>query len=637
MNRRLIMGTAGHIDHGKTSLIKLLTGYDCDRLPEEKARGITIELGFTHLELPGGSTLGIVDVPGHERFVRAMVAGAAGIDFVVLVIAADEAVMPQTREHLAVCRLLGIRDGLIALTKADLVDDEMLELAQADVADLVAGTFLEDAPMLAVSATTGQGRDELLAAIERVAQGARARSDSGIFRLPTDRVFTVKGFGTVVTGTCVGGQVAVGDEIGIWPAGRVARVRGLQVHDAAAQRAFAGQRTAVNLQNVEVAEAPRGSLLTTPDTLTPTMMIDVEVEMLAEAPRPLKRRSIVRVHQLTREVMARVVPMSAEQIEPGQTGIAQLRLTEPLLVLPGDRFVLRSYSPVMTVGGGVILASRPRKHRAPYDVALAELDRLRHGDVDEKMSVYYRLAGRAGLTLNELGPMLGVGAKSLRDQYQRLLSQRRLVRVDADSETAVDGDAFAAIESDLLTFLKEHHRQQPHQPGVSRAALLGGPTKGAGPKVMAKALSVLLAAEAVVHEGGVVRLPEHSVTADEDLQRTLDRLGDHARAAGLSGPTRKELLALADDAKLGEKALGMLLREGRLVRLGTDLHFDGEALAAAAATLEEYLREHEQIDAQGMKTLFGLSRKWSIPLAEHFDTARLTLRVGDKRMLRKRG
>ncbi|MDP8225159.1 MAG: selenocysteine-specific translation elongation factor [Candidatus Lernaella stagnicola] len=636
MNRRLVMGTAGHIDHGKTSLIKLLTGTDCDRLPEEKARGITIELGFTHLALPSGGDLGVVDVPGHERFVRNMVAGAGGIDFVVLVVAADEAVMPQTREHLAICRLLGIRYGLIAMTKLDLVDQDMLELAEQDVRDFVAGSFLEDAPIVPVSTVTGQGRDDLLRVIEQTAAQVTGRSESGIFRLPIDRVFTMKGFGTVVTGTTIGGRVGVGDEVEILPSGRRTRVRGLQVHGHAVEQTLAGRRTAVNLQGIDVSEAPRGDVLAPPDLLSPSWMLDVEIEMLDDAPRPLKRRSLVRVHCFTREVMARVVPMSADEILPGQSGLAQLRLTEPLLALPGDRFVMRSYSPITTIGGGVILSSQPRKHRAPFTKALADLQALSSEDIAEKMRVHYRLTGRAGIELRRLAPMLGVGEKLLRPHYQKMLSQQHLVRIDPDTERAVDAEAFAEIQGDLLTMLKRFHKERPTEPGISRAQWLSAKPKGAVPKVMEKVASVLLAAEKVVQEDGIVRLLDHSVTADEQLQAILDDLFAYATGCGLSAPTHKEMLERAGDKKLGEEAIGMLLRDGRLERLGGELFFASDALREAEEKLVAYLEENEEINAQGYKTLFDLTRKWVIPLAEYFDARRVTLRVGDRRVLRKR-
>lgn len=635
MTRRLVMGTAGHIDHGKTRLILALTGTDCDRLPEEKARGITIELGFAHLSLSAGATVGVVDVPGHERFVRAMVAGAAGIDFVMLVVAADEGVMPQTREHLAICRLLGIRFGLIALTKLDLVDDDMLSLARADVAELTAGAFLADAPIVPVSAVTGQGLDELRRAIEQTAAAAVQRSDSGILRLPIDRIFTMKGFGTVVTGTCVGGRVTVADEVELLPAGRRVKVRGLQVHGRPVETAGAGQRTAVNLQGVEVGEIPHGSVLVTPETLALTWMIDAETEVLPTAPRPLKRRGLVRLHNYTREVMARAVPLNAEQIAPGENGLVQFRLTEPLVALPGDHFVIRSYSPVATVGGGLILNSRPRKHRLPFTRALADLQILQGGSLEEKAAVHFRQADRQGLLLRHLGPLLGVGTRDIQAAYQKMLSQKRLVRVDAENDLAVDAAALAEIKQELLDLLRGFHAAQPLLPGMSRAELLAQPLRGADGKVLRKALADLAAAGLIEQEGGAVKLAGHRPTAAEDLRKLMAQVAAHCDRAGLRALTLKELQEAIGPDPLLDRALHMLLQENRLLRFGEWFYVTTTALDAAETALVAYLKDHGEIDAQGFKTLFGLTRKWAIPLGEYFDTRRVTVRLGDKRVLRR--
>ena len=627
MSRRLVMGAAGHIDHGKTALIKLLTGVDCDRLPEEKARGITIELGFTHLALPSGVTVGVVDVPGHERFVRTMVAGAAGIDFVLLVVAADEAVMPQTREHLAICRLLGIPRGLVALTKIDLIDADLLALAREDVTALVAGTFLEGAPIVPVSNVTGEGKDALVAAIDRVAQAAVERPDSGIFRLPVDRVFTRHGFGTVVTGTAVGGRVSVGDELELLPERRTVRVRGLQVHGETVEAAAAGQRTAINLHGVAVEEVPRGTLLAAPDALTPTYLLDVELTLEPDAPRPITARTRARVHLFTREIPARVVPLDVAQIEPGARALAQLRLAAPATALPGDRFVLRSYSPPATIGGGVVLHALPVKHRRPFQQAVADLRVLQTGDLLARLEVHFRQAGRRGLDPARLGALLGVGARPLRDALGVLLSRRRIVRVDKDTDFAVDADALAQIRQDLIRLLDEHHRAQPTEPGLSRAELLDRAAKGAEPKVLHRALQDLLNDAQVVLEGGTARLATHAVTADETLRQVVDRVAALVREGGLAAPSRHELGEAIGDAKLVDQALAMLTRDGRVVRVGETLYYDRDALARAEQMLIDYLNQHDGIDAQGMKSLFGVSRKWTIPLAEHFDAARLTLRV----------
>ncbi|MBI4391738.1 MAG: selenocysteine-specific translation elongation factor, partial [candidate division NC10 bacterium] len=361
--KHIIVGTAGHIDHGKTSLVKALTGIDTDRLKEEKERGISIELGFAHLTLPDGLRLGIVDVPGHERFVKTMLAGVGGIDLVILVIAADEGIMPQTREHLHICRLLQIPRGLVALTKRDLVDADWLELVAEEVRTFLKGTFLEGAPVLPVSATTGEGLDALKAALAALAAEAEPKRVEGIFRLPIDRVFTMKGFGTVITGTLLAGSLKVGDEVVVLPEGLRSRVRRLQVHGETVEQAFAGQRTAVNLPGIEVSAIARGSLLCLPGTLRPSTAMDATLTLLEDAPRPLKNRGRIRFHLGTSELLARAVLLDREELPPGQSAYVHLRLESPGAALPQDRFVIRSYRPAVTVGGGMILDPAPPQRR----------------------------------------------------------------------------------------------------------------------------------------------------------------------------------------------------------------------------------------------------------------------------------
>src|SRR5216110_3562596 len=377
--KHVVVGTAGHIDHGKTSLVKALTGIDTDRLPEEKARGITIDLGFAFLEEPDGLTIEIVDVPGHERFVKNMLAGVGGIDLAMLVIAADEGVMPQTREHLAICSLLHIKTGLIALTKIDLVEPDWLELVKDDVRGAVRETFLEDAPILPVSAKTGEGLAELRAAVRGLAAGVPPRGTDQLPRLPIDRVFTVKGFGTVVTGTLRGGRLAVDDRVQVYPGGVETKIRGLQTHGHPVTEAFAGQRTAVNLQGVERAAVERGDVVGLAGTLVPTVLVDGTLELLGDAPRAIKSRTRVRFHVGTREIMARVLLLDTPELEPGRMASARFRLEAPLVALPGDRFVVRSYSPIVTIGGGTILDVDPPRFKRKAPALVAHLALLQTG------------------------------------------------------------------------------------------------------------------------------------------------------------------------------------------------------------------------------------------------------------------
>ena len=396
--KQIVLGTAGHIDHGKTSLIKALTGIDTDRLKEEKQRGITIELGFAHFDLPGGQILGIVDVPGHEKFVKNMVAGATGIDLVALVVAADEGVMPQTREHLEICELLKIRYGLVVLTKIDMVESDWLELVREDVSEYLSETFLADSPMVEVSAVTGQGLEELTGVLDKMCQEIPEKEAGHIYRVPVDRVFTMKGFGTVITGTSVSGRIRTGDEITIYPQGINSRIRGLQVHNREVNDARAGLRTAVNLQGVEKAVIRRGDVLATKDSLRPTYMVDVSLDLLPSAPRKVKNRTRVRFHSGTSEIMARVVLLDREELNPGESCFAQVRLDEPTAVLKNDRYVLRSYSPVRTIGGGEVLNALPgRKKKRFSDTVFKEMKSLHTGELSELIELFVSIGRFQGV------------------------------------------------------------------------------------------------------------------------------------------------------------------------------------------------------------------------------------------------
>ena len=385
--KRVVLGTAGHIDHGKTTLIKALTGVDCDRLKEEKERGITIELGFTSMALPSGSEISIVDVPGHEKFVHHMVAGATGLDLVALVIAADEGIMPQTREHLDICKLLRVKKGLVALTKIDLVEKDWLDLVKEEVHDFVKGTFLEGAAIVPLSSTTGEGLPAFLAEVDRLAQEVEERSPEGLFRLPIDRVFTIKGFGTVVTGTIISGTASIGDTLEVLPGGLEAKVRGIQAHGNSVESATAGLRAGINLQGLETGDIDRGNVLVLSQTLKPTAVLDVVFQLLPSAPRPLKHRTRIRLHLGTAEVLGRVIPLAREEVKPGGEAFMQIRLEKPIVALPGDHFVIRSYSPLLTIGGGEVLDAFPSRHKRLSQQVKEEMEILEKGSDDEKIRI----------------------------------------------------------------------------------------------------------------------------------------------------------------------------------------------------------------------------------------------------------
>ena len=431
--KHLILGTAGHIDHGKTSLVKALTGIDTDRLKEEKARGITIELGFAHLDLPGGYELGIVDVPGHERFVCSMVAGVGGMDLVMLVIAADEGVMPQTREHLDICQLLGVKKGLVALTKIDMVDPDWLGLVTEEVRDYLAGSFLEAAPIMPISSRTGEGLDRLKGELARLAGEVEEKKGEGPFRLPVDRVFTITGFGTVVTGTLLSGEISVGDEVEVLPGALPCRVRGIQTHGKKADKGFAGQRVAVNLQGVEHTEIFRGDIVVPRGIYRPTRTIDARLNYLPAAPRELKHRATLRLHSATYEVPAKVILIDRDVLLPGESAYVQLRLAKPVLLLPGDPFVLRTYSPQATLAGGTVLDPSPLRRRRRSSEALSLLEAIENGEDVEKIRLMVAASLLSGLSLEEIVNRTGMSVKKIVDWTPGSWSRARMVCLVDDS------------------------------------------------------------------------------------------------------------------------------------------------------------------------------------------------------------
>jgi selenocysteine-specific elongation factor len=631
----IIVGTAGHIDHGKTALIKALTGIDTDRLKEEKERGITIELGFAHLDLDG-RRLGVVDVPGHERFIKAMVAGAGGVDLAILVIAADEGIMPQTREHLDICGLLGVRTGVVALTKSDLVDADWLALVGDEVRGRLAGTFLHDAALIPVSARTGAGLDELRAEIARLAARIPARAADGAFRLPLDRVFTIKGFGTVVTGTILGGTVRTGDALLVHPRALEAKVRGLEVHGSPAEVARAGMRCAVNLTGVAREDLARGDVLAHPGGVAPSHILDVRFRYLASSRAPLPRRSRVLLHHGTTQLMASLVLVDHDELAPGAEGLAQLRLdaTTPLAALPGDRFIARGFVVQehygTTLGGGEILRVLAPKARR-QDGAADALARIAAARGDARVLLEVGGSGAAGLSAADLGRRLGIAPADLAASLQRLTEGGDLVAAGDLHLTAAE---LARLDKQAIDHLTAFHAANPHKEGMSREEL-----RARLPRALPARFADLIV-------DGLVR--RGTLEIDKDLVRRRRAAGAPASAAsgladtlaaklaawGLEAPRPKEMPELL---KLPEPqikaALDQLVAAKRAVKVKPDYIADRAAIDALRAKLLAHLDAHGTIDAQQWKDLCGTTRKWSIPLAEYFDAEKVTLRVGD---LRKR-
>jgi len=635
--KHIILGTAGHVDHGKTSLVKALTGVDTDRLKEEKERGITIELGFASLPLKNGGTLGVVDVPGHEKFVKNMVAGATGIDFVLLVIAADEGIMPQTSEHLDICTLLGIRNGIIALTKTDLVDADWLALVRDDVRQFMKATFLDGAPIIPVSAVSGQGIAELSAAIEELARRIGERGDSGLLRIPVDRVFTMKGFGSVVTGTLVSGQVTVGDTVEVLPQRIHAKVRGIQVHNDAQQSAGAGQRTAINLQGLERAALHRGDVVAHPGIFEPSERLDVHLEFLKGAGRALRNRALVRFHTGTSEIMARVILLDREELKPGERVYAQLLLEAPVVAMGKDRFVIRSYSPIRTVGGGEILDPDAVKQKKAKDRFAAELETLRTGTEAERAAVILGRAAVQGLAASRLAVRAGIPLAGLSRVLKDMAEEKTVIRIDREETRIVSFPAYQRLKEELLKEIGLYHQRQPLKEGVPKEELRTTAGQEIENRLYNMALKELENEKKILADREHVRLASHRVDLKGNLGDLGGRIEKIYRDAGLAVPSVKEVMeALGGKKSEVQSVLGVLLNEGVLVKVTEELYVHSGPLNRLREDYTAALMKAGKATPATFKDLTGLSRKYIIPLMEYFDATRLTIRVGDHRTLRER-
>jgi selenocysteine-specific elongation factor len=626
----LVLGTAGHIDHGKSALVQALTGTDPDRLPEEKERGVTIELGFARLALPSGRVLGVVDVPGHERFVRQMVAGATGIDLVLLVVAADDGVMPQTREHLAIIDLLGIDRGVVAITKSDLADPDWVAMVAEDVRTLLRGTSIEGAPIVPVSARTGAGLADLLAALDSVAAETHARRSGLPFRLPVDRVFTIAGAGTVVTGTLWSGSVKRDDAVELLPSHATARVRGVQVHGSAVDAATAGQRVALNLAGIDVDEVARGDIAAAPGSLTVTDRFDARFTYLAANDKPFVSGARVHVHHGTREVLGRVLLMDTGELAPGESGYAQVRLEEPLAPRYDDRFIVRSYSPAVTIGGGVVLDTSPPRRTRPAPAERSLLDALAAHDVDAA-AVGLLTSRDIPMTAAEVAAALGLP----RDAVADALGRASLERVKAGSETYfVTSETLEALVESVREKLLAFHDENPAAVGVATSALRDRVRRALPERVFDAVLALAVERGVAVVEKGLVRHPQAAASAVAGEQAAADALLPVLEREGLQPGTVAELAAAAGvDAAIARRALSRLAAGGAVVRLGPELHFAAGAIDAAREAVVAHLREHERATAAELRDAIGVSRKFAIPMLEHFDSLGVTKRVGDERVL----
>lgn len=633
----IILGTAGHIDHGKTSLVKALTGIETDRLKEEKQRGITIELGFAFLDLPGGTHIGIVDMPGHEKFVKNMVAGSSGIDVVTMVIAADEGVMPQTREHMEICHLMGIEHGLIALTKTDLVDEDLLELALEDIQDFVDGTFLEDQPVIPVSSATGQGLDDFLAALEKICRQLPERRFSSIFRLPVDRVFSMKGFGTVITGTLTSGQIRVGEDIMVYPKRIVSKVRGIQVHSSSVNEAGPGTRTAINFQGLDKESVDRGDILSTPDTLIESYMVDAGFHYLKSNAKPAKVRTRVRFHSGTSEILGYMVLLDRDELLPGEDALVQFRLESPVCCIKDDRYVIRSYSPVKTIGGGVILNPVARKYRHMDAAVIQGLTGLAADDPEQTILFFLSLNGYKGLSFNDLRIMTNLSDKKLSTTLQKLLAQQAVIQTDKEKQTFVSGAFFDDFKKKVLEKIQHYHTANPLKEGMPTQELKSKFRYIKDPRFFNILFSRLEKENAVIQDKNLVKLADFKVALQVDQHQIKKDILSIYRSAGLTPPFFRTVCQDLDlDKKTAMDVLQMLIDEKQIIKTKDDLYFDAGVMARLEAELVTFLKNNESITTPEFKDMTGISRKFVIPLIEYFDAIHLTIRVGDTRQLRKK-
>jgi selenocysteine-specific elongation factor len=629
--KQIVIGTAGHIDHGKTALIKALTGIDCDRLKEEKERGITIELGFAYYRFGDDLLVGIVDVPGHERFVKHMVAGAWGIDMVLFVVAADESIMPQTREHMDICELLAIKRGIVAITKIDAADPDMVELVREEVQDMVKGRFLEGAPIIPVSSVTGENIDVLRTAIRQKAAEVEEKSRQGIFRLPVDRVFTIKGFGTIVTGTCISGAVRAGDEIQIYPTDKRARVRNAQAYHEDVKEAGAGQRVALNLQGVEKQEIERGTIVGRPESLLLTSRIDASLRYLKLPFKPIKNNTILRFHIATTQVEARLILLDRPELEPGDEAFVQFVFSEPIVVLPGDRFILRGSYAIQTLGGGTVLDIAPGKHKRLIPGLESMYLLLRSGSTRQKAEYHLEKAGFKGFTTQQLAVLLGAH-QDVADKIVADLAALGSARVIG--KMVVSAGRFGTYKETLKALLSQFHEKNPLKIGISREELRTR-LPDVDPVIFQAALEDAAKAGDAEIEKDRVRLSGGTDKSDESIGKLEGQIAAMLEARGLTPPTTQEM---ADELRIKERSLRDILEklvyEGKVVKVKSDMYLAARHIEELKSLVKEHLTRRKEMLPADFKAVTGLSRKYMIPLLEYLDEIKLTIRSGDKRVLR---
>jgi selenocysteine-specific elongation factor len=615
-----VIGTAGHVDHGKSTLVKALTGIDPDRLQEEKAREMTIDLGFAWLTLPSGRDVSVVDVPGHERFIKNMLAGVGGLDAALLVIAADEGPMPQTEEHLDILHLLGVEKGIVVLTKSDLVDADWLALMEEEVREHLKSTTLEDALILPVSARTGAGLDTLKAELDLLLQGTQARIDRGRPRLPIDRVFSIAGFGTVVTGTLIDGSFRVGQEVVLVPSGIKSRIRGLQSHKHKVERIEPGNRVAVNLTGVEVDDLARGMVVTTPNWLQATNRVDIHLSLLPDAPTPLRQNSLLDFFTGATETPARITLLDTERLEPGQSGWAQLRLREEVAVAKGDRYIIRRPSPSLTIGGGEVVDAQPRRHKRFHQPTLQSLQTLQRGTPDELL---LEALGKEALDVKAAAEKAGLSPSDTEQALDMLVGEERVVRLGQSLLMAAS--AWDDLMLRVQTILGHYHRQQPLKRGMSKEELRSRLAQIISPRAFPHAMALGVGRGLIAEEPTTYRLTTHEPTYSPQQQQQIARLKQAYVANPYSPPSPTEL-------EIEPDVLSALVEAGELVKIDNNLYYTPKAYGEMRDTILQTIEKEGEVNVASMRDLFGTTRKYAIPFLEHLDDQKITRRVGDVRV-----
>jgi selenocysteine-specific elongation factor len=626
-----VIGTAGHVDHGKSTLVLALTGIDPDRLQEEKAREMTIDLGFAWLTLPSGREVSLVDVPGHERFIKNMLAGVGGLDAALLVIAADEGPMPQTEEHLSILHLLGVDRGVVVLTKRDLVDDEWLELMREEVRERLKETTLADVPIVAVSARTGQGLDDLRAEMDRLLEQTEPRADKGRPRLPVDRAFTIAGFGTVVTGTLIDGSLRVGQEVVVAPPGLKGRIRGLQSHKHKVESIGPGNRVAVNLSGLDVDDLARGMVLTTPGWLVPTGRVDIHLNLLPDAPGPVEQNDPLDFFTGSAETAARITLLDKERLEPGESGWAQLRLSDPVAVAKGDRYILRRPSPSLTIGGGQVIDTHPRRHKRFHEGTLRTLETLQRGSPEELL---LEALGSTAHEVKQAVEKSGLNKDQAAHALSALLENGQVLQLGGPANSVlspqssvlvISSGAWETITRQVETLLAAHHKQHPLRRGMGKEELRSRLGSGLAARAFTPVMSLAVERGRIAEDATTYRLPGHQPTYSPAQQAQVERVRRAYAESPFSPPSPEEL-------GLEPEVVAALLESGELVKVAEGIVYGRKAYDEIRARILTEIDARGEINVAALRDLFGVSRKYGIPLLEHLDEQKVTRRVGDVRV-----